>query len=67
MDEISVKSDEIYKGATVEIYDYTGQQILSEELLNNQQTFDLKGLNTGIYYIRLISEEKTRTKKFIKL
>ncbi|WP_298418418.1 choice-of-anchor Q domain-containing protein [uncultured Kordia sp.] len=47
---------------TVSIFDMTGKQILK----TNQTTIDVRKLQSGMYIIQVISNQKNSTKRFIK-
>lgn len=65
----SQATDELF---TIELFDITGRKIktfFNKESLTKQNTFQLKleNLNQGIYFLRIMGDEKTNiTKKIIK-
>lgn len=48
---------------SVKIYDFTGKVL---KFLNYQNSVDVSGLSNGIYFIELVSGDKTYVKKFVK-
>ena len=49
------------------VYDLLGKVVLQKELLQNQsQTIDISNLNSGLYMIKIHSEEKILTQKLLK-
>ena len=51
---------------TVEVFNILGKQVLTDEVSSNKTKIDVSLLKTGIYLIRLSSENGTLTRKFIK-
>ena len=51
---------------TVEVINFLGQTVISQ--INNAQTvkLDISNLNNGVYFVRLVSENGTSVKKFVK-
>lgn len=49
----------------VSIYDVTGKQVLSSKNLSSN-SIDVSKLQSGVYFAKFASEDKTVTKKFIK-
>lgn len=47
-----------------EVYDITGKKILNSELKNN--SIDISTLQSGIYFLKLINDDESLIKKFIK-
>jgi hypothetical protein len=64
--ELRIQNTE-FKIDKVEIYDVIGQRVFNQQLnANNQQlTLNVSFLQNGIYFLRLKSNSKTRTQKFI--
>ncbi|MFK5878886.1 MAG: endonuclease [Flavobacteriaceae bacterium] len=51
---------------TIAIFDILGKQILKDEISRDDNQIDISRLNSGIYLIRLQTENGSATKKFIK-
>lgn len=49
----------------VSIYDVTGKQVISSKDLSSN-SIDVSGLQSGVYFAKFASDDKTVTKKFIK-
>ena len=50
----------------VSVFDILGKQILKDNVSNNNTNIDISSLNSGIYFVKLSSDEGTITRKFIK-
>ena len=48
------------------IYNIVGQAVITGNLDNNYSKINISSLNSGIYFIKLKIEDKTKTIKFIK-
>ena len=53
------------KWSSVEIIDFTGKTVLFNNSFN-EQTIDISGLPNGVYLLRLSTEKKMFTEKFVK-
>lgn len=51
---------------SIEVFDILGKQVLTGDVSTNETKIDVSSLNSGIYIIRLSSEEGSITRKFIK-
>ena len=63
---IEFKNVLISKTAIVEIYAYTGQLILKQEVKSQKLSLDLKNLSPGMYILRTNVDDKIIEKKFLK-
>lgn len=61
---ISWKSEE-NKNATTKIIDATGKEILKKELTSEQTEIDVSKLESGIYFVQLISGQNIQNRKII--
>jgi len=52
--------------ANIQVYDISGKFIFSKTNCNKTENFNLDNLNSGIYFIKIQSEDEIITKKFIK-
>ncbi len=59
---INIKSLE---GANIEIYNIVGKMVKSEVSQSNDHAMNVSNLNSGIYLLKLTSEDKSATKKLI--
>ena len=59
--------DLISNGSIMEIYNDLGQRILSFEMKQPQQQFDISALKRGIYYINLVGGKNKIVNKLVKL
>lgn len=49
----------------VEVLNQLGQPILTRQLSNNLESFDLNAMQSGTYFIRVITDQEERVKKFL--
>jgi len=54
---------ETFVNDTIRVYDHLGQSVSTRQLKNN--TLDVSGLNAGMYFLVLTTENKTYTSTFI--
>jgi hypothetical protein len=52
--------------ATVQFYDYLGRLALSQKIAASENKIDVNDLATGIYILKVISDNKIGSQKFIK-
>jgi hypothetical protein len=52
--------------ATVQFYDYVGRLALTKNITNSSNKVDVNNLSTGIYILKVVSDSKIGTRKFIK-
>jgi hypothetical protein len=62
-DRVYIKTTE--KNYTIEIYDYTGRELLKEKFANDQ-SIDISGLAKGAYILKITNNKTTFIKKIIK-
>jgi len=62
---IEFKTD-VNKNTTVTISNIQGQQLLKQSISNINTTLDVSGLSSGIYFLRISSDEGFAVKKFVK-
>ena len=55
------------KGSTMELLDLNGKKLLEKQIHAGTETveIDVSGLKSGVYFCRLLLEEKSITKKLI--
>ncbi|MDX1471963.1 MAG: T9SS type A sorting domain-containing protein [Flavobacteriaceae bacterium] len=51
---------------TLTVIDVLGKKILSKSLSQVNTSIDVSGWNNGVYLIRITSDKKTQTKRFVK-
>ena len=59
---ITITAD--YNFHTIEVLSFLGQIVLSQP--NTDNTLDVSNLTNGVYFVRIISENGTNVKKFVK-
>lgn len=64
-DELSITGIESDQPATADIYSLSGQ-LLKTTTLNQNRTFSLEGLDSGLYLVRLSSPDRSHTFRIIK-
>jgi plastocyanin len=52
--------------ATVHFYDSLGRLALSEKVTNTKKTIDVNSISRGVYILKVITEDKIGSQKFIK-
>ena len=65
-DKINISLSNTLNIATTNVYDVTGKLILSKNLNNAESQMDVSQLQTGIYFIKIETENASITKRFIK-
>jgi hypothetical protein len=51
---------------SITVYNLQGQHVLSEQLKDQTTAIDVRALNSGIYFIRFVNHQSTKTQKFVK-
>lgn len=51
---------------TIEVYDVLGKKVLSEKISVISSSYDISSWNSGLYIIKVSSENSSETKRFIK-
>lgn len=51
---------------TIEVVNFIGQTIMTQTNNTNETTLDVSNLSNGVYFIRIISDNGTSVKKFVK-
>jgi len=51
---------------TVEVVSFLGQIVLSQSNASNTASLDVSALTNGIYFVRIVSDNGTNVKKFVK-
>lgn len=52
--------------ATANFYDYVGRLVLAKEITSLNNTINISSLNSGAYILKIVSEDKIGSQKFIK-
>ncbi|GEL11107.1 Por secretion system C-terminal sorting domain-containing protein [Flavobacterium glycines] len=63
---LNVKVNEVYSGATLEVYNILGVKLRSQSLTNTLQTISLEGLPSGAYLLYVINGNDITVKNIIK-
>jgi hypothetical protein len=64
-DYIDVRVDEL-NVTNMEVYDVYGKLINTVNVINNPTRINVSGLATGMYFVRVTTEQGVATKSFIK-
>ncbi len=65
-DMLYIQNNSHETGAVVQIYDLTGHLVLTENMENHTTRLDVSSLRKGIYLLRMESNGKMVTRKFIR-
>ena len=65
-DKINISLSNTLNSVTAKVYDVTGKLILSKNLNSAESQIDISQLQTGIYFIKIETENASTTKRFIK-
>ena len=65
---VTIQSSVFSSEVTLEVYNHNGLRIISENLIPNNQSvrLNVSTLNTGMYFVRIVSEGNSAIKKLIK-
>ena len=55
-----------YNNAQISIIDITGKVVLNTNTTKSTNVFDVSNLNKGVYFVKIISDNNTITKQFVK-
>ena len=64
---LTIESEELPHDLPIKVYDILGNLLKKEKLENNNRTINLKGLNSGIYFLKIETDDGPATKKIIKI
>ena len=62
--EITIKAGNIFN--TVEIVNFLGQTVISQNNSTDNVQIDVSNLNSGVYFVRIASENGVNVQKFVK-
>ena len=65
-DNITIKFNDLQTTVSMYIYNIQGQKIYSKDKVNQDVIINTSHLSTGVYFINVLSNKQTITKKFIK-
>ena len=51
---------------TIEVYNILGKKVISQELVSEATKIDVSGWNSGVYLVKISSENGEETKRFVK-
>lgn len=60
-----ITTNDFHKAVQLQVYDITGQVVLSETFSGNNHSINVSGLAAGVYIINLESDSKTERVKFL--
>jgi hypothetical protein len=65
-EEITIQLPVGSNDASIKLYDYIGRLALSKKITLSENTIMLQGLSSGMYILKVLSDDKIGAKKFIK-
>lgn len=66
IDNLTIQLPSDSEKATVQFYDYVGRLALTNAISLNQNKIDVSSLNSGVYILKVITDDKIGSQKFIK-
>jgi hypothetical protein len=54
------------KTGVLEVFDISGKSVLQMEIRENNTSIDVSGLDNGIYFVKVLSDNQMFTGKFVK-
>lgn len=66
VNSLNITIPEYFKSATVSLLNLNGQELTSQQLLQNNVVIDMSGLSSGIYFVKVVSDTFIEVKKIIK-
>ncbi|TJY34126.1 T9SS type A sorting domain-containing protein [Pontimicrobium aquaticum] len=64
--ELNLRLSKINNNTTVEVFDVLGKKIYADKIHTKTKEVNVSRWNNGVYLVRLISDEGTQTKRFVK-
>lgn len=64
---ITLKSSNLNDLVTVEVYNSNGQKVYTYDSFNLQYTIDISTWNSGIYFVKISSDQLNDTKQIVKI
>ena len=61
-----IELSQITKNSTLTIYNFNGQEIKTQQLINIKSQLDISNLTSGIYIVKLITDNSIEVRKIIK-
>lgn len=65
-DKLNLRLSKLSNNTTVEVFDVLGKKIYADKVNTMTKTVNVSRWNNGVYLVRLISDEGTQTKRFVK-
>ncbi|TJY34127.1 glycan-binding surface protein [Pontimicrobium aquaticum] len=65
-DKLNLRLSKLSNNTTVEVFDVLGKKIYVDNIQAMTKTVNVSRWNNGVYLVRLISDEGTQTKRFVK-
>lgn len=63
-DKITINANSVFN--TIEVINFLGQTVMSQPNAYNNASLDISNLNSGVYFIRIISNNGSSVQKFVK-
>jgi len=64
--EINISGDSKIVGSTVFIYNAIGNEVKEFNIINSTETIDVSDLRKGLYFIKIVKDDKKIVKRIIK-
>lgn len=64
--ELTIQLPSDSNKATVQFYDYIGRLALTKTITSSNEKIDVNALNSGVYILKVLSNDKIGSQKFIK-
>ncbi|PWG05444.1 choice-of-anchor V domain-containing protein [Polaribacter aquimarinus] len=65
-DDLNIQLPNISSKATVQFYDYVGRLALSKTISTSKEKVNVSTLTSGVYIVKVVSDDKIGSQKFIK-
>lgn len=65
-DKLNIRLSRLNNNTSVEVYDVLGKKIYTNKIDDLTKSIDATQWNSGVYLVRLITDQGTQTKRFIK-
>ena len=66
LEDVTIQLSSDSEKATVQFYDYIGRLALTKNISSSNDKMNIKELSSGVYILKVISEDKIGSQKFIK-
>jgi hypothetical protein len=64
--KLNLKLSRLNDDTTIEVFDVLGKKVYAERLYSTSKSIDVFKWNSGVYLVRITSDDGTQTKRFVK-